>query len=197
MTDSGSSPAIEALLDAALQQFGLHGFAKTTMTDIANASGVSRTSLYNHFPTKEDVFRAISQRLNARVHDEVVQAVSDKGHRDERLLKTMHARVSWVYELLHASQFGRELIDEKNRICGGQVLAANDRFARVIADILAEYPNRTLDPQALAAILIQSVNGVLQTATSRDAAHDAVDMLVRVFSLGLNARQPRPGGATS
>ena len=66
-TDTESSPAMEALLDAALQQFGLHGFAKTTMTDIAGASGLSRTSLYNHFATKEDVFQALRQR-SARLH---------------------------------------------------------------------------------------------------------------------------------
>lgn len=186
--DLTSSPTVELLLDAALQQFGRHGFAKTTMTDIANASGVSRTSLYNHFPTKEDVFRAISDRLNTKVQDAVIAAVRSEGRLDERLLRTMHARVGWVYELLHASQFGRELIDEKNRICGGQVLAANDRFAEVISNIIGEFPNRNLDPQALASVLIQSVNGVLQNATSRESAHDAVDLLVKVFCRGLKAR---------
>ncbi len=186
-----TSPATEALLDAALQQFGTHGFAKTTMTDIANASGVSRTSLYNHFPTKEDVFRAISQRLNSRVYDAVVAAVRSDGNRDERLLATMHARVSWVYELLHTSQFGRELNDEKNRICVGQVLAANDHFSTVITDIIKEYPNKQLDPDALASVLIQSVNGVLETTTSKDAAQSAVEMLVKVFCMGLNAPAPK------
>lgn len=183
---ANSSPAMEALLDAALQQFGLHGFAKTTMTDIARASGLSRTSLYNHFATKEDVFQAIADRLNLKVREAVIAGVRAGGAPDQRLLAVMHARVSWVYELLHASQFGRELIDEKNRICGGQVLAANDEFAAVVANIIREYPQRKREAAALGNVLIESVNGVLANATSRKAAQDSVEMLVKVFCLGLS-----------
>ena len=49
---SGSASTSQALLDGAMTQFARHGFAKTSMSDIAKASGVSRTSLYNTFPTK-------------------------------------------------------------------------------------------------------------------------------------------------
>ena len=110
-----------------MAEFARHGFAKTSMADIARASGISRTSLYNHFPTKEDVFKALSGRINTRVYNAVVAALRSPGAWDERLLAVVNARVSWVYELLHASEYGRELINEKNRICGGAVLAANDR----------------------------------------------------------------------
>ena len=111
-----------------MAEFARHGFAKTSMADIARAAGISRTSLYNHFPTKEDVFKALSERINTRVYNAVVAALGSRGAWDERLLGVVNARVSWVYELLHASEYGRELINEKNRICGGAVLAANDRF---------------------------------------------------------------------
>lgn len=186
--DSGSSPAIEALLDAALAQFGLYGFSKTTMTDIAKASGVSRTSLYNHFPTKEDVFQAISNRLNERVFDAVVSALNIGGTPEKRMLAVMHARVSWVYELLHASSFGRELIDEKNRICGGQILAANDRFSNIVTDILMEYSHPIGSAEALSSVLIQSVNGVLEHTTSKQEAEASVEILVSVFCSGLSKR---------
>ena len=57
-------------------------------------------------------------------------------------------------ELLHASEYGRELINERNRICGGAVLAANDRFELLIRDLLArQFPKRA-DTAPLASILI-------------------------------------------
>ena len=79
-----------------MAEFARHGFAKTSMADIARASGISRTSLYNHFPTKEDVFKALSERINTRVYNAVVAALRSPGAWDERLLGVVNARVSWV-----------------------------------------------------------------------------------------------------
>jgi AcrR family transcriptional regulator len=179
-----STATIEALLDGAMQQFTRHGFAKTSMSDIAKASGVSRTSLYNAFPTKDDVFRALSSRINQRVHAAVVSAFGRPGAWDERMLDIINARVSWVYELLHASEYGRELINEKNKICGGDVLAANDRFEKVIANLLTENLTRPADGAALARVLIQSVNGILEKAETKAGAEQSIALLVGVFCAG-------------
>ncbi len=183
MTEPASTN--HTLLDAAMEQFAQHGFAKTSMSDIAKASGISRTSLYNHFPTKEDVFKALSGRINARVYDEVVAALSKPGTWDQRLLGIVNARVSWVYELLHASEFGRELINEKNRLCGGDVLAANDRFESLIRKLLHENLGKRSENAVLASVLIQSVNGVLEKAETRKEAERNVALLVGVFCKGL------------
>ncbi|MEM8917398.1 MAG: helix-turn-helix domain-containing protein [Pseudomonadota bacterium] len=174
-----------ALLDGAMEQFTRHGFAKTSMSDIAKASGVSRTSLYNHFRTKEDVFRALSSRINDRVYCEVVAAIGSEGAWDERLLSIINARVSWVYELLHASEYGRELIDEKNRICGGNVLAANDQFAILIEELLNKNLGKRPENATIASLLIQSVNGVLEKAETKKDAEKRVSMLVGLFCKGL------------
>lgn len=175
----------DTLLDGAMQQFARHGFAKTSMADIAKASGVSRTSLYNHFPTKEDVFKALSGQINERVYAEVATALHASGSWDGRLLDIINARVGWVYELLHASEYGRELINEKNRICGGGVLAANDRFAKIIADLLAENLSNRTDSATLAHVLIQSVNGVLEKAETKRDAEQSISLLVGLFCKGL------------
>jgi AcrR family transcriptional regulator len=179
-----STPTVEALLDGAMRKFARHGFAKTSMSDIAKASGVSRTSLYNAFPTKDDVFRALSGRINQRVHAAVVAAFGQPGPWDERLLAIVNARVGWVYELLHASEYGRELINEKNRICGGEVLAANDRLETVIADLLTQNLPGSADGAALARVLIQSVNGILEKAETKAGAEQSIALLVGVFCAG-------------
>lgn len=179
------SPTTEALLDGAMQQFTRHGFAKTSMSDIAKAAGISRTSLYNAFSTKDEVFRALSGRINERVYAAVVSACEKRGPWNERLLDIINARVGWVYELLHASEYGRELINEKNRICGGDVLAANDRFEAVLVNLLAKNLGKRTDGTAFARILIQSVNGILEKAETRADAERGVALLVTVFCRGL------------
>lgn len=178
----------DAILDGALREFTRHGLVKTSMSDIAQSAGVSRTSLYNAFPTKIDVFRALSGRINERVHAAVVAAFSTPGAWDERLQAIIGARVGWVYDLLRASEHGRELISEKNRICGGSVLAANDRFEALVASVLAEAGRQDQDETRLARLLIQSVNGVLEQVSTREEAQQSVETLVAIFCGGLKVR---------
>lgn len=168
-----------------MEQFARHGFAKTSMSDIAKAAAISRTSLYNHFSTKEDVFKALSGRINQGVHAAVMNTIEMPGDWSSRLLAIINARVGWVYQLLHASEYGRELINEKNRICGGDVLAANDRFHQLIARLLKNNIDSRNDSAVLAKILIQSVNGVLEKAETRDEAEQSVRVLVEVFCKAL------------
>lgn len=180
----------ETLLDGAMEEFARHGFAKTSMSDIARASGISRTSLYKTFPAKDDVFRALSSRINQRVYTAVVEAHQRPGSWDERLLGIINARVGWVYELLHASEYGRELISEKNRICGGAVLAANDRFEALVASLLAQGVGEASKGAALARVLIDAVNGILEKAETRPEAEQGVALLVGVFCKGAGKAEP-------
>src|SRR6476646_9854995 len=52
-----------AVLTAAERLFAECGFAATSMRDISNASGVSHPLIHHHFGSKEDLYRAVKQRL--------------------------------------------------------------------------------------------------------------------------------------
>jgi AcrR family transcriptional regulator len=43
------------IVEAAIHLFLEHGFDETTMDDIADAAGVSRRTVYRHFPAKDDL----------------------------------------------------------------------------------------------------------------------------------------------
>ncbi|TCM15347.1 TetR family transcriptional regulator [Novosphingobium sp. PhB165] len=47
------------LLDVALQEFLRHGYGGTSMTRIVKAAGISKTTLYSRYSSKEQLFRAI------------------------------------------------------------------------------------------------------------------------------------------
>ena len=59
------------LLEVALQVFVAQGFHATTLDDIADAAGVSKPVLYQHFPSKLDLYLAL---LDAQAQD-LVQRV--------------------------------------------------------------------------------------------------------------------------
>ena len=53
----------EAILRAAQAEFREHGFAGTSMDRIAATAVVSKRTVYNHFPSKEELFAATLMQL--------------------------------------------------------------------------------------------------------------------------------------
>ena len=49
----------DAIVQAAIGEFREHGFNGTSMDRVAAAADVSKRTVYNHFPSKEDLFEAI------------------------------------------------------------------------------------------------------------------------------------------
>jgi len=56
-----------AIVRAAAAEFQANGFDGTSMDQIAARARVSKRTVYNHFPSKEDLFREIIGQLTARL----------------------------------------------------------------------------------------------------------------------------------
>ena len=57
-----------ALVDAATTVFVRDGFAPTTIVSITEEAGVSNGTFYNYFRTKEEILRAVIERIHASFH---------------------------------------------------------------------------------------------------------------------------------
>ena len=49
----------ESILKAAMQAFSEEGYDKVSMDRIADHAGASKRTVYNHFPSKDDLFQAV------------------------------------------------------------------------------------------------------------------------------------------
>ena len=58
----------DAIVVAAIAEFREHGFAGTSMDRIAAAAEVSKRTVYNHFPSKDDLFAEILLQLLSLIH---------------------------------------------------------------------------------------------------------------------------------
>jgi TetR/AcrR family transcriptional repressor of nem operon len=67
----------DTLLEVALKTFWQHGFAATSMIDMAEATGIQRGSLYNAYGDKERLFLLAYERYASRFLDSVRQTLSD------------------------------------------------------------------------------------------------------------------------
>jgi AcrR family transcriptional regulator len=65
-----------SILDAAASAFARTGFAATSMEDVATAAGVTRLIVYRHFPSKEDLYRAVLTQVATRLGEEFSRFLS-------------------------------------------------------------------------------------------------------------------------
>lgn len=60
-----------AIIDAAVGEFRQSGYEATSMDRVAATAGVSKRTVYNHFPSKEALFAQILQQLSERIAQEL------------------------------------------------------------------------------------------------------------------------------
>jgi AcrR family transcriptional regulator len=66
----------EQLLEVALEVFGEHGFHPTSMNDVAEAAGVTKPVLYQHFRSKRDLYREVLTDVGAQLLDAITKATT-------------------------------------------------------------------------------------------------------------------------
>jgi AcrR family transcriptional regulator len=64
------------LLGVALQVFGEQGFHVTSMNDVADAAGVTKPVLYQHFRSKRDLYRELLTEVGSELLDEITTATT-------------------------------------------------------------------------------------------------------------------------
>lgn len=67
----------EALLDSARAAFAEHGFADAPLEDLLRGTGLSKGALYHHFGSKQGLFIAVVQSIDARIVARIRAAVPE------------------------------------------------------------------------------------------------------------------------
>lgn len=66
----------QQLLEVALQVFGDQGFHPTSMNDVAEAAGVTKPVLYQHFRSKRDLYREVLTDVGGQILDAITKATA-------------------------------------------------------------------------------------------------------------------------
>ena len=178
-------------LDACVDQFWDHGFHATSTDDLCEKSGLSRSSLYNAFGKKRDVYlrgvRRYGEVQGAARNASVERTAADNG-RD-------------ALRAFLADVLDQQWSDVDRRVCFGihacvdvdttdgeirDVLVGNaDQFRAVIAGLITRGQqdgslHRRSDPADLAAVVHVALDG-LQVASRVRPARAEVDRTVDVL----------------
>ncbi|SHY58467.1 Putative transcriptional regulator, TetR family [Mycobacteroides abscessus subsp. bolletii] len=94
------------LLDAAEQLFFERGFAAVSLSDIAQAAGVTKPIAYRHFKTKDGAYLACARRAQA----DFAQALVQRADPTQAVREQFAAAADLFYELLETHPERWELI---------------------------------------------------------------------------------------
>jgi AcrR family transcriptional regulator len=78
-------PAREKLLEAAELLFARRGYAGVGISEIAEAAGMSKSSLFHHFPSKAHLYGAVVARILIEIEASLTRSLAAGGNPVERL----------------------------------------------------------------------------------------------------------------
>src|SRR3954463_8694108 len=75
----------ERILAAAMSAFGERGYDGASMSAIAREAGVTKSVIYDHFPSKADLHKALVEQQARELHAHVTAAVAGTAGETKRL----------------------------------------------------------------------------------------------------------------
>ena len=143
----------EAVLQAAWTLIRHHGYAKTTIADIAREAGVGKGTTYLYFRSKRDIMLALVDRTNSRITDDLEQIAAGPEPPDARLRDCLLHRVLRIYDLVRRYRHGDEVFSSLKP----DIVARVERHVRdqgaILARILREGRFAVPDPDAVGRTL--------------------------------------------
>ena len=149
------------LLDAASEVFTTRGYHAAAMDDIADAAGVSKPVLYQHFESKLDLYLALLDRSCERLADVVADALTSTDDNAERVVAAVGAFYDFVSATSGEFRFVFESDLTGDNTVQRRLWRVNNDIADAIAQVIAE---DTALPAAEAKLLAISLVGLAQVS---------------------------------
>jgi AcrR family transcriptional regulator len=158
------------LLDVARELFAAGGFHATSMDDVAEAAGVTKPVLYQHFPSKRALYRELLEDVGARLMAEITAAAAPADSGRERVQNGMAAYFRFVTGNQPAF-----------RLLFGASVRNDVEFAEVASTVLEHMSKAVAEmldvdlPAEQKAVLAHAVIGMAEAVgrrALRDASHE-------------------------
>lgn len=195
----------EAIVQAAIAEFRENGFAGTSMDRVAAAADVSKRTVYNHFPSKDELFEAILAQMWERSHAQAEIRYDADGPLRAQLLAVLEQKMQMLddasfidlsrvamAELMHTPERARALVDRLSEKEEGlpQWLRAAQQHGRLRAGVDPQYAAHQLHGLVKSfAFWPQLAMGQppLAPALRQQVLEDAVDMFLGFYAVAAPA----------
>jgi AcrR family transcriptional regulator len=180
------------ILEVAIDVFGQAGYYGASMNDVADAAGVTKPVLYQHFDSKSELYRALIEEAGTRMLGAIAKASANADGGREQTHLGYQAYFRWVADRQHefmllfggSARLHAEFSEQIRRI--------TDQAAAAIAPLIAI----DIDPEhrdTIAHALIGLAEGASRRLVGLDTDFDADVIAAEVSALawaGLRAIHP-------
>jgi AcrR family transcriptional regulator len=149
------------LLDAASEVFASKGYHAAAMDDIADAAGVSKPVLYQHFPSKLDLYLALLDHSCDRLVEVVEEALASTDENADRVIATVAAFYEFVSSEGSDFRFVFESDLTSDDAVQRRLSRVNAEISEAIAEVIAE---DTSLPTQQAKLLAVCLVGIAQVS---------------------------------
>ncbi len=171
------------LLDAANEVFTTNGYHASAMDDIAEAAGVSKPVLYQHFESKLELYLALLDTSCERLVEVVREAVASTDVNADRVPAAMSAFFDFVSSASGEFRFVFESDLTGDDTVQKRLWAVNNEIADAIAEVIVADTGLAADRSKLLAI---SLVGLAQVGArywvSADSAAIPLDVAKQLVS---------------
>ena len=158
----------EQLLHTAVAVFAEHGFHATSMNDVAEAAGVTKPVLYQHFSSKRELFVELLADIGAELRETIAKATADASGPRQQIENGFRAYFGFVDEQTDSFKvlFGS----------GARRDPEFASFARNVEESIAEAIAELIviggQPVSHGLMLAHSIVGMTEAASRYWLAHD-------------------------
>ncbi|MGB7588839.1 MAG: TetR/AcrR family transcriptional regulator [Solirubrobacterales bacterium] len=163
----------ERLFAATVACVAAKGYEATTVADVLELSGVSRSAFYDHFRDKEECFLATFEALAAKSMELVDRVLTGEGPLEERARNAMHGLLELMVDQPAAA-----------RLCFCDVYAVGERGRQAVerpmesfAMVIGEAIGQIRGGEALPDEMVRAVLGGAQLVIQSHLLRDEVDAL--------------------
>jgi AcrR family transcriptional regulator len=172
----------EQILDVAINVFGRAGYYGASMNDIADAAGVTKPVLYQHFDSKSDLYTALLDEVGTRMLDAITKATANAADGKEQTELGFQAYFRWVAQ--RHDEF--MLLFGGTARHDGEFSGQIDRITEAAADTVAPLIAVDIDPEhrrTLAHALVGLAEGASRRLVGLGEAFEPDEIAQEVSAL--------------
>lgn len=158
------------VVEAAFLVFSRYGVKRTSMGDIAEASSISRQTLYKVFSNKEEILQATIRLFSDRAIQEIESGLESADGLEEQIDVVFNHMALKPFELLRATPNFEDIIIGFNESSIKEIAASDEKFRIIIERLLVNHQvqldSAGLISSELADVIQISVSAAKSKATN-------------------------------
>lgn len=178
----------ERLFGAMIAVVSEKGYETTTVEDLIELSGVSRSDFYRHFENKQDCFVATVEAVVEATIASITRATVPAG--EGRARKAFDALIELVVDQVAAARVCFVELHVAGAEAEKAAQPAFEAFERVIGDTLEQIPGREGMPPQIVRSMIGGVRKVIHTRLYRAEESSLPDLGPELWQWGLSYYPP-------